>query len=248
MTKNIISMITALAVIIFAYFIFKKHQPTMVQQEKVINSENFAGKDMKQVLLTTIRNKNTLLSNLRKATESLASILACEACTYLEKENVTIETPLTRATGTQIKNNVVLVPVLKGGLTMLAPFTNFFKNSKVKVGFIGSRRSEKDAKVHVYYNDLPQISKTDAIIVLESVLASGGTASNTLNLVKQAGGREENMALVTLVCAQAGVDKIKKEHPQVKLVTAAVDAELSKKGIVLPGIGEDFGARFYGWE
>jgi|GEM_PF-2309635 uracil phosphoribosyltransferase len=248
MSKNIITIITVLAVVIFAYFVFKKHHPQIIQQEKVTNSENFDGKDMKQVLLTTIRNKNTSLSDLRKATESLASILANEACTYLEKENVAIETPLARTTGTQIKNNVVLVPVLKGGLTMLSAFTNFFKNSKVKVGFIGSMRKKKDSAVGVYYDDLPPIVKSDEIIVLESVLASGGTACNTINKIKDTGGKEEKIILVTLVSAAEGINKIKKELPKVKIVTASTNEKLNKERYVVPGVGKDFGARFYGWE
>ena len=248
MSKNIISIIAVLAVIIFAYFIFKKHLPQITQQEKVTNSENFVGEDMKQILLTTIRNKNTPLSDLRKATESLASILANEASVYLEKENVTINTPWVKTTGTKLKNNIILVSVLKGGLTLLDPFMNFFKDHKVKVGFIGSMRKGKKSAVGVYYDDLPPIAKSDEIIVLESVLASGGTACNTINKIKDAGGKEEKIILVTLVSAAEGINKIRKELPKVRIVTSGANEKLNKEHCVVPGVGKDFGARFYGWE
>ena len=215
--------------------------------------------DMRQTLLTTIRNKDTSISDLRKSTESLAILLANEVATTFEKEDVKVATPLLVSTkgglsqqvttiGRQLKNKIVLVVALKGGLTLLYPFMNFFKDSETKVGFTNVQRNTDADQAAACYVDLPKINPTDDIIVLESVLASGGTASRTIEAVKQAGGREDKITLVTLICATAGLKKLEKDLPKVKVVTANVDKDLDENGIILPGVATDFGARFFGWD
>jgi uracil phosphoribosyltransferase len=219
----------------------------------------FCGEDMKQTLLTSIRNKDTSISDLIKSTESLATLLANEAAANFEKEDVQIETPLlvsikgdlpqrVTAAGRQLKNKIVLVVALKGGLTLLSPFMNFFKDAQTKVGFVNVQRSADADQASICYVDLPTIDPSDDIIVLESVLASGGTASRTIEAIKRAGGCEDKITLVTLICAEAGVRKLEKDLPKVKIVTAHVDKNLDENGIILPGVVKDFGARFFGWD
>jgi uracil phosphoribosyltransferase len=199
------------------------------------------------VLLTNLRDKETSLSDLRKATGVLATLLAHEASNQLEKEEITIETPLSCCTfGCRIKNNVVLVPILKGGLTLLPSFMNFFKDGETKIGFIGAKRVGEEAQAVIYYDDLPQISEFDDIIIMESVIATGGNACRTIETIKNAGGCEDKITLVAFISVEQGLNRIQREFPQIKIITAQIDEGLDDEKCLIPGVGRDFGARFFG--
>ena len=185
------------------------------------------------------------LSDFRKATESLAFLLANKASKHLEKQDIVIETPITKTTGTKLKNDIILVPVLRAGLSLLTPFMHFFKDKETKVGFVGARRDEETAQASIYYQYLPAISKYDDVIILETMLATAGTVSLAIDIAKKAGAQEDKIIFVAIIAAQAGIQKIKETYPKVKIVVAEVDHSLNDKSYIVPGLG-DFGDRFYG--
>jgi uracil phosphoribosyltransferase len=202
-------------------------------------------KDMKQTLVTTLRNKKTSLSDFRKATESLAFLLANKASKHLEKQNIIIETPITKTTGTKLKNDIILVPVLRAGLSLVSPFMHFFKDKETKVGFIGARRNEETAIASIYYQHLPQISEYDDVIILETMLATAGTASLAIDILKKAGAKENKIIFVAILASKEGIKVLSDKYPEVKIVIAETDPTLNDKKYIVPGLG-DFGDRFYG--
>ena len=112
---------------------------------------------MKQTLLTILRDKNTNISLFRKTSNKLAFILAGQVSDYLEKEKVTVTTPLGQADGQKVKNNIVIVPILRAALSILPPFLRFFEEAKV--GFLGLKRDEKTSIAHIYYKNFFQFSQ-----------------------------------------------------------------------------------------
>ena len=126
---------------------------------------------------------------------------------------------------------------------MLPPFLKFFENTKV--GFIGLKRDEATAIPKMYYKNLPKISKTDDVIILDPMIATGGSGSKAIEILKENGVAEEKIIFVAIICATPGIEKIKKEHPKVKIICAQEDKELNKVYFIVPGLG-DFGDRFFG--
>lgn len=198
---------------------------------------------MKDILLTTLRNKTSSQAEFRSATEKLGAVLANEASAFLERRHTDIETPLATFPGNVLKNEVVLIPILRSGLALLPPFLKYFDSAKV--GFIGMRRDEDTAIAHCYYENLPKISTDDNIIILEPMLATGGSAFYAIQKLLEKGFKQEKMILVSIIGASEGVAKIESELPNVHLVLAQYDTLLTSNKFILPGLG-DFGDRYFG--
>ena len=200
---------------------------------------------MKKTLLTTLRNKKTTIHEFRLAAEKLGLILASETATFLDKEDISIETPLTKTTGTTFKNNIILVPILRSGMALLNPFIRFFEHAQV--GFVGLRRDEKTAIAQMYYYKVPPITKNDDVILLDPMIATGGSAIDALEILKKAGAREEKIIFAAIVASQKGLANIKEKFPKIKIIVPEIDKELNDKKFIVPGLG-DFGDRYFGTE
>jgi uracil phosphoribosyltransferase len=198
---------------------------------------------MKQTLLTILRDKNTNISQFRKASNKLAFILAGEVGSHLEKEKIKVTTPLGKANGQKIKNNIVIIPILRAALSILPPFLRFFEEAKV--GFLGLKRDEKTAIAHVYYKNLPKISSNDDIIILDPMIATGGSGTKAIEILKENGVKEEKIIFTAVICATEGILKIKQVYPKVKIFYVQEDKELNKEKFIIPGLG-DFGDRYFG--
>lgn len=198
---------------------------------------------MKDILLTTLRNKNSTLAEFRSATEKLGAILANEASLFIERMHTDIETPLATFPGATLKNNVVLIPILRSGLALLPSFLKYYESANV--GFIGMRRDEETAIAHCYYENLPRISTEDTIIFLEPMLATGGSALSAIQRLLNKGFKQEKIILVSIIGATEGVSKIQCDLPNVHLVLAQYDTQLTTNKFILPGLG-DFGDRYFG--
>lgn len=181
--------------------------------------------------LSTLRDKKTLTKEFRRASRDITIILAKETARRLRKEQVT-------DTG-----KVVLVPVLRAGLALLPIFLETFPSARV--GFIGLKRNEKTFKVKKYYQHLPRISKSDRIIVLDPMLATGGSAVVTIEEIIKNGAREENILFVGVISSPEGLNTLAKKFPRVDTVIAVNDQGLNKKKYIVPGLG-DFGDRYFG--
>ena len=198
---------------------------------------------MKEILMTILRDKETSRDAYRAATERLAALLALEAADALPQEKITVETPIAAAQGRRFSHDVVLVPVLRSGLALLYPFLSFFP--KARVGFIGMQRDEATAVAHCYYSNLPPIAPDDRVIVLEPMIATGGSGVATLSLIREAGVPQENILFVALIAAPQGLERIRSHHPLVRLIVAQMDQTLNSQHFIVPGLG-DFGDRYFG--
>ncbi len=200
---------------------------------------------MKQALLTTLRNRKTSRPQFRIATEQIGMILATEASEYVPMHSVAIQTPLTDTTGSSIQGGIVIIPILRAGLALLPPFMEMYPYAKV--GFIGIKRNEENAEPHLYYQNIPIINETDTVIVIDPMIATGGSGEMAIQMLKQTGASYERLIYVGIVATKEGISKIHALSSSIKIVVAQVDPILNEMKYIVPGLG-DFGDRFFGTE
>ena len=193
--------------------------------------------------LSYLRDQSTPTVHFRKLANELTLLLTYEATKDFPTEEAEIETPLERTTVQRIAGKKVAVcPVLRAGLGMLDGVLSLV--SSARVGFIGLYRNEETLQPVEYYVKLPELGDAERdAIVLDPMLATGRSSAAAVAAVKQAGAR--SVTLVCLVAAPEGIEHMQGEHPDVRIVTAAVDRELNDRGYILPGLG-DAGDRLYG--
>ncbi len=191
--------------------------------------------------LTVIRRKGTTTEEFRRHAGIVSKILLVEVMKTFGTANVHIETPLAAMTGKKLKDEVVVVPVLRAGLAMLFAIQDFLP--AVAVGFVGLERDEQTAVAREYYRKLPAILSSHQVLVIDPMLATGGSFDDTVKLLKEKGAKR--ITLVSIVSAPEGIKRIQKSHPDVKIYTAAMDDHLNDKKFIVPGLG-DFGDRYFG--
>lgn len=191
--------------------------------------------------LTVIRRKDTGTEEFRRHAGIVSKILLVEVMRELKTEKVKIETPLSPMTGKKLKDEVVVVPVLRAGLAMLFAIQDFLP--AVSVGFIGLERDEHTAQAREYYRKLPNIFVSHKVIVLDPMLATGGSFHDTITALNEKGAKY--ITIVCIVSAPEGIAFIQKHHPDIPIVTAAIDKKLNSKKFIVPGLG-DFGDRYFG--
>jgi len=191
--------------------------------------------------LTYLRNKNTDNQDFRLILEELTTLMVYEITRNYPLAETEVETPLEKTTSKTLDTKVALVPILRAGVGMLEGVLNLLP--KAKVGHIGLYRDHDTLKPVEYYKKLPQPLNEFQIIVVDPMLATGGTAKAGVELVKEEGG--ENVQFLCLVAAPEGVKNFSKKHPNVPIYTAAVDDRLDEKGYIHPGLG-DAGDRLFG--
>jgi uracil phosphoribosyltransferase len=196
---------------------------------------------MKESLLTILRDEKTTVEQFRQAAHRLADLLAAEATTLVEEKPKTIKTPLAKTEGAFIHQRIILVPILRAGMVLVPSFLKYFPDSPL--GFFGIRRDEATAAPQLYYENVPPLKPTDLVFVLDPMIATGGTAVLALQHLKDKGA--SRLILVGVLASKEGLDKIKKQHPDVTILVAATDPELNNRKFIVPGIG-DFGDRYFG--
>ena len=195
-----------------------------------------------QHLLLSLRDETTPPEQFRHATKRLTTLLMLEATTDFPTTTRRVHTPLEETEGAVLDGPLVAVPILRAGLGMLDAVVELFP--RVRVGYLGLERDEATFEPSEYYAKLPRLD--DAItFVLDPMLATGGSANAALASVKAAGAT--TIRMVSIVSAPEGVAALGKEHPDVHIVTASVDRELSPSAYIMPGLG-DFGDRLFGTE
>jgi uracil phosphoribosyltransferase len=192
--------------------------------------------------LSYLRDRETPTVHFRKLANEVTLLLTYEATKDFPTEDVGIETPLEPMTAQRISGKKVAVcPVLRAGLGMLDGVLSLV--SSARVGFLGMYRDEETLQPVEYYVKLPgDLDQRDAI-VLDPMLATGNSSVAAITTVKEAGAR--SVILVCLVSAPEGIERVHAEHPDVHIVTAAVDRGLNERGFIVPGLG-DAGDRLYG--
>jgi uracil phosphoribosyltransferase len=191
-------------------------------------------------VMTHLRDQTTKPALFRTLCHKITFLLALEATRDLFTEEKAISTPLEPTTGRVLAKPLVIVPILRAGLGMVEPFLDLFPD--VSVGYIGLERDHTTAIAHSYYCKLPPVDGT-RVLVVDPMLATGGSAAQALDVVKVAGARD--LALVCIVAAPEGVALVEQRHPEVPIYLAALDRALNARKYILPGLG-DFGDRLYG--
>ena len=191
--------------------------------------------------LTKLRDQRTGPEEFRRGLGEVATLMVYEATRSFETRAVTVTTPLAQADGRQLRREVILVPVLRAGLGMLHSILQLIPHARV--GFIGLKRHEKSLKASSYHKSLPQKLDDVEIILIDPMLATGGSAVAALNLLTDRGAGR--VRLVNLVAAPEGIRYVHRHHSAVPIFTAAIDRRLDEKGYIVPGLG-DAGDRLFG--
>ncbi len=191
--------------------------------------------------LTRLRDINTKPQKFRELVRELAILLAYEATADLRLRPKVVTTPMGDAHGTELAEKVGLIPVLRAGLGMVEGVWEMMPAAEV--WHIGLFRDERTLKPIAYYNRLPISPTVDVCLVLDPMLATGGSASATVDILKKWGARR--IKYVGLLAAPEGILKLTGDHPDVRLYIAAVDERLNDIGYIVPGLG-DAGDRQFG--
>ncbi len=191
--------------------------------------------------VTLMRKKDTGSKDFRELLEEITMLMGYEITRDLPLEGITIETPLQTMTGKQISGKkLVVVPILRAGLGMVQGILNLIPTAKV--GHIGLYRDPETKKPVEYYCKMPDIDGRE-FIICDPMLATGGSACAAITMLKKRG--IQNIKFICLVAAPEGVQALNKEHPDVKIYTAALDDRLNENCYILPGLG-DAGDRIFG--
>jgi uracil phosphoribosyltransferase len=191
--------------------------------------------------LVTLRDVNTPPELFRRMAVRISLLLAAEATRDLPASPVTVTTPLAPADGRRVSADVVVVPVLRAGLGMLDAVLELIPCARV--GHIGLQRDEITAVASQYYAKLPRGLERSVVLMIDPMLATGGSAVAALDLLMRAGARDIRM--ICIVAAPEGVRLVENRHPDVRIYTPAIDRELNAHKFIVPGLG-DFGDRLYG--
>lgn len=191
-------------------------------------------------LLAGLRDERTEPERFRALSHRLATVLVIEATRGLGTAEQTVDTPLASAPAHRIDRNVVAVPVLRAGLGLLEPVTQLLPD--VQVGYVGLERDDETLQPTSYYLKVPPLERS-TVLLLDPMLATGGSASFASRLLKDRGAGD--LQLVCVVAAPEGIARMAADHPEVRVVTAAVDDKLDDSGFIVPGLG-DFGDRLFG--
>ena len=191
--------------------------------------------------LVELRDKRTLPEHFRRAATRISVLLAAEAMRELPSAAVSVDTPLGPAPGRRIGSDVVVVPVLRAGLGMLDAVLELVPGARV--GHIGLQRDEMTAAASQYYSKLPAGLERSFVLMIDPMLATGGSAVAALDLLRRAGATRIRMTCI--VAAPEGVALVERHHPEVDIYTPAIDRGLNEHKYIVPGLG-DFGDRLYG--
>jgi uracil phosphoribosyltransferase len=191
--------------------------------------------------LTQIRRKETGTKDFREGIGEIAGLMAYEITRDLPVKKTDINTPICQFSTYELYGDVVLIPVLRAGLGMVEGITNLIPDAKV--GHIGMFRDHETLKPMTYFSKLPENLEDSIVMVLDPMLATGGSASAAIQVIKESGAKK--IKLVCIVGAPEGVKRIEKDHPEVQVYLAALDEKLNETGYIVPGLG-DAGDRLFG--
>jgi uracil phosphoribosyltransferase len=191
--------------------------------------------------LSRLRDKTTDPKRFRELVREISALLAYEATADLLTIPRDVETPMSKMTGADLKEKVGLVPILRAGLGMVEGIWELMPSAEV--WHIGLYRDERTLKPVEYYNKLPTEPTVSVCLILDPMLATGGSATATVNVLKRWGAKK--IKFVGLIGAPEGISRLQSEHPDVDIFLAAIDDHLNEKGYIVPGLG-DAGDRQFG--
>ncbi|MEQ8717009.1 MAG: uracil phosphoribosyltransferase [Acidimicrobiales bacterium] len=191
--------------------------------------------------LTRLRKKDTKRPEFRRNLDELSAFLVYEAVRSMPVATIEIDTPLAPAKGVQVNEPPIIVPILRAGLGMLDGALSCLPNARV--GFIGQKRDEITHMPHAYVNTVPHDLEGRRVLVLDPMLATGGSLLHTCHLLD-----DSNCGAITVVCclvAPEGLDAVRDDGLAMSIFTASIDSHLNDKAFIVPGLG-DAGDRQFG--
>lgn len=192
--------------------------------------------------ISMLRDKNTGTNEFRTLVEEIATLMGFEALRDLPLEDVEIETPIETCMTPMIAGKkLAIVPILRAGLGMVEGITNLVPTAKI--GHIGLYRDPETHEPHEYYCKLPDPIEQRTILVVDPMLATGGSASEALDFIKEHGGKK--IKFMCIIAAPEGLERITKNHPDVQVYVGHLDRELNDDAYICPGLG-DAGDRIFG--
>jgi len=192
--------------------------------------------------LSILRSETTSTKEFRELISEIAMILCFEALKDATLKEITIKTPIEKTKGMVIdENDYAFVPILRAGMGMIDGVLSLIPNAKI--GHIGLYRNESTLEPVEYYCKLPKEIEKKTVILLDPMLATGGSASAAIEMLKKRGVKR--IKFLSILSAPVGLEKIKKDHDDVEIYTACVDLKLNELGYIIPGLG-DAGDRIYG--
>jgi len=191
--------------------------------------------------LALLRDKQTQSQEFRRLLGEIASLIVYEATQNFALKKISVQTPLAAAAGFRLEREIVLVPVLRAGLGMLDAILQLIQHARV--GFIGLKREETTLQALFYHKSFPKNLGDSEVVLIDPMLATGGSAVAALDLLTEQGARR--ISLINLVAAPEGIRAVRKNHSRVPIYTAAIDKKLNERGFIVPGLG-DAGDRLFG--
>ena len=191
--------------------------------------------------VTLMRDVNTKPKQFRELVDEITEFLAIEGLKDLRTVEVPVTTPVAKTTGVKIDDSIVIVPILRAGMGMLGAMLRVLPYAKV--GVLGMQRDEATAEAIPYYAKVPQAKGDELAVVIDPMLATGGSACDAFSQLKTLGYRR--IVFLSLIAAPEGIAKVEQEHPDVPVFTAAKDERLNSHFYIVPGLG-DAGDRIFG--
>ncbi len=212
------------------------------KEERSLSDVIILGHPLIQHKITLIRNKNTQVKEFRELVDELSNLMAYEVTREIELKEIEIETPICKTKSKVIAGkNIAIVTILRAGLGMVDGILKLIPPAKV--GHIGMYRNPDTLQPVEYYAKLPSDIKDRKVIVVDPMLATGGTAAACIDYIKKCGSSD--IKFMCLIAAPEGIEILQRYHPDVKIYTAVVDERLNSHGYIVPGLG-DAGDRLFG--
>src|SRR5699024_429733 len=191
--------------------------------------------------LTILRDINTHTDSFRSALRRYVIILAYQSLKDLPLKEVTVDTRIQEPAGYDIDQDIVLIPILRAGLGLTDALLQFIPDAKV--GHVGMERDETTRRPVDYYANIPDGLEDAMVLVVDPMLATGGSADDALTFMKKEGAQQ--LRFISLISAPEGLEKINNRHPDVPIITATIDDKLNEDAFIVPGLG-DAGDRYFG--
>lgn len=191
--------------------------------------------------ITKMRDRHTPPAEFRRLLKEIAALMTYETCRHFETVTRPVESPLEQTSGEVLKHELTVVPILRAGLGMIDGILSIVPEARV--GMLGLYRDEETLKPVDYYINFPDNMKDKNVILVDPMLATGGSAKVAAEILKQHG--VQNLCMMALIASPEGVQVMKQAHSDVPVFTAVLDRELNSKGYILPGLG-DAGDRCFG--
>lgn len=193
--------------------------------------------------ITTLRDKSTSTSLFRYALERISIILAYHSLKNLPLKEVSVTTPIKITKGFELDTGIIIMPILRAGLGLVDSILRFIPEAKI--GHLGMYRDEKTHMPVDYYSKIPNGIENDCVLLVDPMLATGGSACDSISYLKSKGAR--HIRFMCVISAPEGLNHVQNEHPDIPIITAAIDEQLNDDAFIVPGLG-DAGDRIFGTE